>query len=83
MVAKYSTGNLFNDSELFFDNCKIRQLLDKLAEQEKKLQVLQQNLLKERKEKESIQTDFEHILNQLNKLQQEQLLTKKIDITYS
>lgn len=48
-----------------FDGDSIVQMLDRLAEQEKELHTLHENLLKERNEKNSLREDFEHVLMQL------------------
>ncbi len=73
---------LFNVEYKTFDNKSISQMLDKLAEQEKELRILQQNLLKERHAKESLQSDFEHALDQLKLLQKFDVFTKKTDLAY-
>jgi predicted component of type VI protein secretion system len=80
-VQKRDSVGLFGKNEMG-DIDQVKQMLDKLADQEKKVRFLQQSLLRERYAKESIQSDLEHVLCQLNSLQQVQDLAKKIDVTY-
>lgn len=82
IVGMSNSAELFNVEYKIFDNKSISQMLDKLAEQEKELRILQQNLLKERHAKESLQSDFEHALDQLKLLQKFDVFTKKIDLAY-
>jgi hypothetical protein len=83
-MATVKLGNveLLGKSEMIAVDKKNKQMLDRLAEQEKKLRLLQQNLLRERYAKESLQSDLEHVLCQLKALQQVQELAKQIDVTY-
>jgi len=73
----------FNGNEILVsNNGEVKKMQDKLVEQGKKLRLLQQNFLKERYAKESLQSDLEHILYQLKALQKVQEFAKQIDIAY-
>lgn len=51
-----------------FNNAEVAEILCKLAGKVKELKILQDNLLKEKQEKENLQADFEHALMQLRSL---------------
>ena len=69
MARALSNVTSFITKEKTFADFNIVCMLHKLREQEKKLMLLQRSLAEEQRIKENLRVDFEHLLGQLQVLQ--------------
>lgn len=81
-VIMLNSVDYFGKKEVVLDDNKVNQLVEENNKLREKIKCLQRSLLTERSDNESLKSDLEHALHQLNLLKENKSLIKQVDVKY-